>query len=556
MIPKGNQRSGGQQLATHLLNALDNERVEVAEVRGAIAQDLHGAFKEWQAIAKGTLCQKYLYSLSVNPDHRQAAYDRAHYLDFIERAEKALGLVDQPRAVVFHVKNGREHCHVVWSRIDTEKLKAVHMPHDRQKLRKVAQDFARDYGLTLPEGMRQDRGKERFKEHEKHTSLAERQQEERTGISKEERRRAITDAWNKARTGEEFVRELTARDYYIAKGDKRAYVVVDLYGEIHSLARQIKGASAKDIKARMADYPLDQLPDTLAAQDFARQRREENLKLAAQREQPTPDQRREKLAEAHRVRRQSLEALRQAMRDRQALERYDLEARHKAERAALSAERERTQPRGFWGLVSRLSGYDWFTSWRQGRQDRQRSEAEKEELQKLRRRHQREQRDFQRHERSLTRLERREFRSLETRLRREQYQAARKATPELAVSLAPGPKAEPALRKDFERAAQKPEPQPEAARDTRRQKLTPAFNEKALDQETSGKDRSQGGSLQPAPDVQEQTPSTGPRAPFADAASREKADFQRSLREAAERKAQRGPDLDPGRELTPPGRGR
>src|SRR4051812_18343118 len=119
MIPKGNQRGGGQQLATHLMNAFDNERIDLADMRGSVAQDLHGAFAEWSAQAKPTKCQKYLYSMSVNPDHRQADFSRQDYLDFVDRAEKKLGLAAQPRAVVFHEKNGREHCHVVWSRIDT-----------------------------------------------------------------------------------------------------------------------------------------------------------------------------------------------------------------------------------------------------------------------------------------------------------------------------------------------------------------------------------------------------------------------------------------------------
>ena len=35
MILKGNQRGGGQQLAVHLMNSFDNERVEIAGVRGA-----------------------------------------------------------------------------------------------------------------------------------------------------------------------------------------------------------------------------------------------------------------------------------------------------------------------------------------------------------------------------------------------------------------------------------------------------------------------------------------------------------------------------------------
>ena len=57
MIAKGNQRSGGQNLATHLMNAHDNERVDIADVRGAVAQDLHGAFAEWRTHSKATRCQ-------------------------------------------------------------------------------------------------------------------------------------------------------------------------------------------------------------------------------------------------------------------------------------------------------------------------------------------------------------------------------------------------------------------------------------------------------------------------------------------------------------------
>ena len=58
MILKGNQRGGGQQLAAHLMNSFDNERVEIADVRGAVAQDLSGAFAEWAAEARGTKVQK------------------------------------------------------------------------------------------------------------------------------------------------------------------------------------------------------------------------------------------------------------------------------------------------------------------------------------------------------------------------------------------------------------------------------------------------------------------------------------------------------------------
>ena len=223
MIPKGNQRAGGQELATHLLNAYDNERVEVAEVRGAIAQDLHGAFAEWYAEAKATKCSKYLYSLSINPDHTQGPFTREHYYDFIRRTEESLGLSDQPRAVVFHVKHGREHCHVVWSRIDTEKMKAVQLSHDRQKLRAVAQEYARDHNLTLPPGMQNNRGKDRFPDHAKTENLAEKQQEERTGTSKKQRMEQITKAWRESSDARAFVKAL--EDERLLSGARRQAVL-------------------------------------------------------------------------------------------------------------------------------------------------------------------------------------------------------------------------------------------------------------------------------------------------------------------------------------------
>jgi hypothetical protein len=74
MIPFGSQRGLGQDPATHLLNPQDNERLEVAQVRGLRCPRpaLHGAFAEWEAQAHNlTRATAYLYSLSINPDQRQ-----------------------------------------------------------------------------------------------------------------------------------------------------------------------------------------------------------------------------------------------------------------------------------------------------------------------------------------------------------------------------------------------------------------------------------------------------------------------------------------------------
>ena len=121
------------------MNGFDNEHVEIAQLYGSIADDLFGAFAEFEAVASGTRAQNYLYSLSINPPE---PLSREQYDEAIAQIEDGLGLKGQPRAVVFHIKHGREHCHVVWSRIDIDKMKAIHMAYDHEKLMDISISLA------------------------------------------------------------------------------------------------------------------------------------------------------------------------------------------------------------------------------------------------------------------------------------------------------------------------------------------------------------------------------------------------------------------------------
>ena len=60
MILKGSQRSGGSDLATHLMNGFENESVEIAQIKNVVGEDLHHAFAEYEAAATGTRCKKPL----------------------------------------------------------------------------------------------------------------------------------------------------------------------------------------------------------------------------------------------------------------------------------------------------------------------------------------------------------------------------------------------------------------------------------------------------------------------------------------------------------------
>lgn len=269
MILKGNQRAGAADLATHLSNEYDNERVEITQVRGTVADDLHGAFAEIEAIASGTRCKEPLYSLAINPS---APISRDQYMAAIDHIEGKLGLAGQPRAVIFHVKNGREHCHVVWSRTDLDNMRSIGLSHDRMKLRTCARELAHAYGLTLPAGLAEDRGDARF-EKNRDVNYAERSMAEASGLTPEQRRADITALFRSSDSAESFRAGLERAGYILAQGERRAYVVVDRAGHVHALARQIDGTRTKDVKARLAELPAEALPtvEQAQAQQQARQ---------------------------------------------------------------------------------------------------------------------------------------------------------------------------------------------------------------------------------------------------------------------------------------------
>jgi hypothetical protein len=440
MIPKASQRGLGQDLATHLQNAFDNEYVEIAEVRGAVARDLHGAFAEWEVCAHAmTGCRNYLYSLSVNPDPAQRALTRAEYWDYIERVEGKLGLSEQPRTIVFHIKDGREHCHVVWSRIDAEHGKAVHQPFDRQKLMMVTRQFAREHGLKLPDGMVPDAGRERGKK--KTLSLYEKRQQDATGLTKEERIRQVTEAWRRSDSPRAFVRALEERGYVLATG-KRPYVLVDLYGEMNALPKLIddRAVRTKDIRAFLEqDFPPESLPSVDEAKALVAQHRQaiEDFKKAQGHADRLDD-----LNRFQAERRAPLETENSEMQARHARERESLEARqrgekkilqaaHNAEVGRVVAERKGRRSSGLVAILARVSGFNAIRRQFDKHHDKRRHERFIEEAraldepqararQELQRRHEAQSLDMDRRLRALAQVEARELQSLETALVKEQ----------------------------------------------------------------------------------------------------------------------------------------
>lgn len=243
MILKGSQRGGDRQLAAHLLNVSDNDHVTLHELRGFIANDLHGALAEAHAISKATRCKQFLFSLSLNPPKGSACHVDA-LMAAIERAEKTLHLEKQPRAVVIHEKEGRRHAHVVWSRINSDEMKAVHMPFFKRRLNGLAKELYLEHGWKLPDGLRENGWKNPL-----NFSLAEWQQAKRVGLDPRETKQLFAEVWNHSDGLKSVKAGLEDRGYYLAAGDRRGFVAVDIHGEVYSVAR-LAGIKAKDLETR------------------------------------------------------------------------------------------------------------------------------------------------------------------------------------------------------------------------------------------------------------------------------------------------------------------
>ncbi len=91
--------------------------------------------------------------MSLNPPPPNENVPIEVFEDAIERVETRLGLSGQPRAIVFHEKEGRRHCHTVWSRIDAEELKAVALPFTKRKLQENARELYLEHGWKMPRGL-------------------------------------------------------------------------------------------------------------------------------------------------------------------------------------------------------------------------------------------------------------------------------------------------------------------------------------------------------------------------------------------------------------------
>lgn len=336
MILKASQRGGGKALALHLLNGEQNEHIEVAEVRGFMSESVSGAFKEAQALASGTRCQQYLFSVSLSPpeteDVRAEVFEGA-----IIAIEEKLGLEGQPRVVVFHEKEGRRHAHAVWSRIDADTMTAKQLSFFKSKLRDISKALYLENGWKMPKGLMDSKERD-----PRNFTLDQWQQAKRAGLNAGDLRGMVQECWAVSDGRDTFAKALEERGLYLAKGDRRAHVVVTYEGEVFAISRLID-RKAKEVTAKLGK------PDDLRGVD------ETKAHIAA----AIRPRLYSYIAEARRIARNAMQPLndqRQAMQQRHSDERRKLDEGQKQRWEAETRDRANRLRGGVMGLWDRVTG--------------------------------------------------------------------------------------------------------------------------------------------------------------------------------------------------------
>jgi hypothetical protein len=225
-----------------------------------------------------------------------------------------------------HEKEGRRHAHVVWSRIDGEELKAINMPHFKNKLTSLSRELYLDHGWVLPDGLQANGGKSPL-----NFSLAEWQQAKRIGLDPREIKQVFRDAWERSDNVKALGNALEERGYFLAKGDQRGFVAVDMHGAIYSLPKWI-GEKTKTVTQKLGS------PDGLASVSDVRS----DIKARV------TDQFKSYIAETRAKHRRDAQPL--------VAQKAELTAKHRAERTALKDGQEKRWQEETQARLSRLNG--------------------------------------------------------------------------------------------------------------------------------------------------------------------------------------------------------
>lgn len=243
MIIKGRCRGNGSQLGRYLLNTLDNDRAEFLTMQGATSNDPRRALLEMSLTSEITgRTDAGLYHMQLSPRASEADMTFEEKTRSIEITAKTMGLDGHRWALFEHEKDGRTHLHLVFERYDHETGRMWSDTNNYEKHQQAARQMEIEFGWQLT--------------HEKKNVLDR------------DIKAHITDLWHESDNGREFVQAMHKAGFEVTQGmDKRPYQIIDQYGTVHDLTRQLQGIKQRDVSEYLNSIRRELRPTAEASHD-------------------------------------------------------------------------------------------------------------------------------------------------------------------------------------------------------------------------------------------------------------------------------------------------
>ena len=219
----------------------------------------------------------YTYSLSWHKDDQPT---REEMQEAAFETLDCLELKDHEAVIVAHRDTDHPHVHVICNLVNPNTGRTHTAQLDQKKLSEWAQEHDKRFGRDhCPERIKNNQ--ERIKGQLKQEFTRQQDHKKREGkegktaqfvkhrTKADPRAMMIQDLYNRSDSGKAFRSALKEEGYDLAQGHKGRVAIVNEYGQVFSLSRQLKGQRARDIKSRLSDVKYRSLP---LAKDLADER--------------------------------------------------------------------------------------------------------------------------------------------------------------------------------------------------------------------------------------------------------------------------------------------
>lgn len=151
MIIKSHIRGGYRSAAEYMKEQGKNEKTRLVEISDPETKNLDQAFQNMWHVASATQCTKPLHHISINPMKNERLTDK-QVLAIVERCEQKYGyqMFHHQRVIVEHIKDGRQHFHVIWNRVSLITARPVWPGLHWRKSKEVCREMEQELGIKRP----------------------------------------------------------------------------------------------------------------------------------------------------------------------------------------------------------------------------------------------------------------------------------------------------------------------------------------------------------------------------------------------------------------------